>query len=133
MLPTRPIPKSCTKEPMFLDPSSQVGQAMGGRGFFSAIEARFLHRVGMMSGLGWELPYGSAKDGINYVRIAVRKDGCGTYDVLFGRRTDMREGLAVGHGIVNPFGIQTVRTIEDVHPANLREVYDRETITQEAQ
>lgn len=128
MLPRRPIPKCCTNEEIFFDPSSQVGKAMGGREFFFNVDARRLHRVGLMRGLAWLLPFGEARDGIDYIRITIREGGCGTYDVSFGRMRDRREGIDVYASLENPFSIEQIRMVEGVHPSKLREVYDRETI-----
>lgn len=70
MLPTRPMPPSLTM-PYHDDPPANIGRAMGGQEFFFRTGAKTLHRIGIFLGLGWRLPFGEARHGIDYIRVVV--------------------------------------------------------------
>lgn len=72
MLPTRPVSPSLREPPPF-DPPRLIQEAMGGREFFWEIGAKAVHRVGLSLGLGWRLPFGEARDGVDFVRVTVEK------------------------------------------------------------
>jgi len=106
-------------DPYPTDPSAIVSRAMGGPEWFFDIEARYIHRVGLMKGVGFEFP--PADRGINYCRIEITPGGGGVFDMIFGKRC--RES--------NDLVIQEILKIERVLPSNLRAEFERVTITQE--
>ena len=105
-----------TTDQLFPDPSRWVAQILGGREFFFEIGAHTVHRLGLMSGLGFRLPKGSAKDYIDKVDIRFQPDG--RYTCTFG--------VADPHPEATGFH-NVVREVCDVPMDKLREVYDANT------
>ena len=118
MLPTgKKIPDCLSGRPIFFDPSSDVGDAFGGREWFWETSAAFVHRVGLMDGLGWEYP--TSDKGLNYVRVYQGKNPRGFYDMVFGIR--IREA--------NELVIAEVVRREGVPKASLRDVFLEVTVS----
>ena len=67
------------------DVPKAIGEAMGGRQFFFEIGAKAIHRIGLFKSLGWILPFGEAKDGIDQIRIT--EDCSGALSMQFGKFT----------------------------------------------
>lgn len=67
MLPTRKISPSIANPEFFFDPSRAVAEALG-KEWLSEIGATKPHRVGLMGGLGFFLPYRHGNP-VNLVRI----------------------------------------------------------------
>lgn len=101
-----------------VDHSRMIGEAMG-REFFRELEATFIHRVGLRSGLGWKFP--AAKDGIDFVRVVAQGpvETTTSYHMLFGRQLDS-----------NVLTVYTQCVRHDVPLHRLRQVFDEETINE---
>jgi len=56
-------------DPPPFDPPRLIQRALGGGEFFFEIGARAIHRVGLVLGLAWRLPFGEAARGIDFVRV----------------------------------------------------------------
>lgn len=84
--PTGEISESLRKDapPIFDDIPAQIGYALGHREFFFQIGAQAIHRIGINRGLGWRLPFGEAKDHINFVKVELEK-GRNTLRMSFGK------------------------------------------------
>lgn len=134
MLPTRPIGKSLTDPPPF-DPPRLIQETLGGRQFFFDIGARAIHRVGLLLGLGWRLPFGEAADAIDFVQISVEKLGQPhdelTFEMQFYRikRFDA-DGCTMFADIITPSAVipeaemEQVRWYYNVPLSRLRQTYD---------
>lgn len=84
--PSGPIPDSLRKDapPIFDDIPAQIGYALGHREFFFDTGAQSIHRIGVNRGLGWRLPFGEAKDHINFVKVELEQ-GRNTLRMQFGK------------------------------------------------
>lgn len=102
-----------------VDHSRMIGDFMGGREYFSYIDATLIHRIGLRSGLGWKIP--PAKDGIDLVRIVAQgdPDTVDLYTIQFlktlGGNIDYADEILI---------------VKDVEVQNIKTVFERETINE---
>lgn len=74
------------KVKFFFDPTHVIARAFGGRQFFFEEGVLQLHRVGLLSGLGWILPYTGGNMDINCIKVIWSKDLNGQlYNMEFGK------------------------------------------------
>lgn len=112
----RPIPESMTNPEFFDDPSRRLARILG-REFMFNIGAMWIHRIGLMQGLGWVLPYTGASQDINYVRIT--HSGGSSWKMKFGK-VNRQSNYPTDT-------IEILKTIRGVHSSQIIEVYNRET------
>lgn len=104
----------------FFDPTHIISRAFGGRQWFFEEGVLQLHRVGLLSGLGWILPYTGGNMDINCIKVIWANDTGGVlYNMEFGR---------VNRESANPPETwELVRRVVDVHYEDLLPTY-RETV-----
>lgn len=123
MLPTRPIPPCMTDPPPF-DPPKLISDAMGGRQFFFDVGARTVHRIGLLLGLGWRLPFGEARDHINLIKVAVDQTVKGRLAFVMGFwKIDRLDE----DGCSRPEDAVFIREVRGVALRDLRSTYEQQT------
>jgi hypothetical protein len=105
------------KVQFFFDPTHIIARAFGGRQWFFDEGVLQIHRIGLLSGLGWILPYTGGNQDINCVKVVWSRDSDGVeYNMEFGR---------VNRDSVNPPETwQLVKRVVGVHYKELLEVYN---------
>jgi len=119
--PSGLIPESCRSDapPIFDDIPAQIGYAMGHRQFFFESGAQSIHRIGVNRGLGWRLPFGEAKDHINFVKVELEQ-GRNTLKMSFGKGN--RE-----LGNVETPDFELIREVKGLKLDDLKKCYEENT------
>lgn len=137
MLPpdNRKISDSIANPVFFKDPSRSICEALG-RDFIYEVGAIALHRIGLMRGIGWRIPYGMASDGLSYVRITKSQAGPGYRmefaklpDAIYQRHKTDGEDAFIWNDVVRDAieDMIWVKSIDKIPLDQLKEVYTRET------
>ncbi len=136
MLPTRKISDSIANPIFFEDPSRLISEALG-REFMYEIGAIAIHRIGLLRGIGWRIPYGMASHGLSYCRMTKSRTGIGCLvefaklPISIYERQNMagEEAFAWNRTVEAAVEqMEFVRSIDKVPLGQLREVYMRETV-----
>lgn len=135
MLPTRKISDSIANPIFFEDPARLISEALG-KEFLYEIGALALHRVGLLRGIGWRIPYGGASDGLSYCRITKSKTGVGClmefakFPIhIYEHQKTEGEDAFVWNDVVRDAieDMIWVKAIDKIKITDLKEVYMRET------
>lgn len=114
----RKTPESISNPEHVYDPARHISRILGGPPFLQESGAMYVHRVGLMKGIAFCLPYSGASRDINYVRITINELS-NAWDMLFGR-VDLEKHFAHEY-------VDVVESIKNVPSNQVVKEYHRAT------
>jgi hypothetical protein len=118
--PERKISDSILYPEVVRDPPREISRLMGGRDFFTDIGAMYIHRVGLLQGVGLALPSPGVKDGVNFATVTVNKENPNLFDLMLG--------TFVEESNWSPDTVEEMKHFKRLNRHEIRLTYERETV-----